>query len=250
MNSRNEPCENAGLIVPLSCPAIRTNEGPRWVLEMRSCQENAISPSVFLANDYAATWRCAVSTPGNLAPTCSSFISGIGGRALFGMSIHLIELIDIEIGQTLPLTGLIGSPCFFRGFFTRYIIYQLSTRRLWPALSLLWGSFTSLPDRPTIIYRSTWWSLDGEVSIYHYREAKPSLSRLQSPFSSCLLHRRARKHSCQCLSIDLAPLSMLSRKKLLSTVCGIILWKSTSCLSTVTVSVERAKQKLLQALAK
>lgn len=170
--------------------------------------------------------------------------------SLWEMSIHLIELIDIEIGQTLPLTGLIGSPCFFRGFFIRYIIYQLSTRRLWPALSLLWGSFTSSPGRPTIIYRSTWWCLDGEVSIYHYREAKPSLSCLQSLFSSCLLYRRARKHSCQCLSIDLAPLSMLSRKKLLSTVCGIILWKSTSCLSAVTVSVERVKQKLLQTLVK
>jgi hypothetical protein len=47
----------------------------------------------------------------------------------FEMSIHLIELIDIEIGQTSPLTGSIDSPCFFRGFFARYIIHQLSTRR-------------------------------------------------------------------------------------------------------------------------
>jgi len=126
------------------------------------------------------------------------------------MSIHLIELIDIKIGQTLPLTGLIGSPCFFRGFFIRYIIYQLSTRRLWPALSLLWGSFTSSPGRPTIIYRSTWWSLDGEVSIYHYREAKPSLSCLHSflvlpPLSTCKKTLLSVSQHRSCSAFDALP---------------------------------------------
>jgi len=169
-------------------------------------------------------------------------------RPFVKMSIHLIELIDIEIGQTLPLTGSIDSPCFFRGFFARYIIYQLSTRRRWPALSLLWGSFTPLLRRPTIIYRSTWWRLHEEVSIYHYREVKPSLSRLKSP-TSVLPFPLTRKKTLLPVSQyrSCSPLSMFSRTELLSTVCEIILWKAP-CLSAVTISVERVKQKLWQRL--
>lgn len=89
------------------------------------------------------------------------------------------------------------------GFFARYIIYQLSTRRGWPALSLLrGGSLRSLRARARA-RETTYHNLSVHVmepnlrqrgvSIYHYPETKPSPSRLQSPFSSRLLHRRAKK---------------------------------------------------------
>lgn len=167
--------------------------------------ENAISPSVFLANDCATTWRCAVSTPGNLAPTYSSFIFGIGELPPGEMPIHLIELIDIEIGQTFATYRLDR----FSVFLPRLLrsLYNLSAFRT-TALTCLKSPMRKLHS----FARPTYHNLSVHVMEPRRRGfhlslswAKLSLSHLQSPFPFCLLRRRARKHSCQCLSIDLAP---------------------------------------------
>lgn len=167
--------------------------------------ENAISPSVFPANDCAATWRCAVSTPGNLAPTYSSFIFGIGELPPGEMPIHLIELIDIEIGQTFATYRLDR----FSVFLPRLLrsLYNLSAFRT-TALTCLKSPMRKLHS----FARPTYHNLSVHVMEPRRRGfhlslswAKLSLLHLQSPFPFCLLHRRARKHSCQCLSIDLTP---------------------------------------------
>lgn len=168
--------------------------------------ENAISPSVFPANDCAATWRCAVSTPGNLAPTYSSFIFGIVELPPGEMPIHLIELIDIEIGQTFATYRLDR----FSVFLPRLLrsLYNLSAFRT-TALTCLKSPTRKLHS----FARPTYHNLSvhvmeprrGEVSIYHYRE-RSYLFRtfnLLSSFASFI--DVARKRSCQCLSIDLAP---------------------------------------------
>lgn len=118
------------------------------------------------------------------------------------MPIHLIELI--EIGQTFATYQFDR----FFVFLPRLLrpLYNLSAFRT-TALTCLKSPMRKLHSfaRPTIIYRSTWWSLDGEVSIYHYRE-RSHLFRtfnLLSRFASFI--DVARKHSCQCPSIDLAP---------------------------------------------
>lgn len=167
--------------------------------------ENAISPSVFPANDCAATWRRAVSTPGNLAPTCSSFIFGIGEPPPRGETpIHLIELIDIEIGQTFATYRLDR----FSVFLPRLLrpLYNLSAFRT-TALTCLKSPMRKLHS----FARPTYHNLSVHVIEPRRRGfhlslswAKPSLSHLPSPFSFCSPHP-ARKHSCQCLSIDLAP---------------------------------------------